>query len=122
VTNSLVGELIYLDKEKTKVGELLKPSGEFFVTFECTGFAKSKVKGSLIGEITPKNTNVGPGQTITHFTLTYEQSSGLQKWKKIEEAGTEFVLMSKLNAGTEHTAGLGSTNEVFPKATTKIEA
>jgi hypothetical protein len=107
-TKELEGEIGYIEPKANKeVGLDLWPSSrtatekknhEFnalFVEFECTGFAKSKVRGSVIGKLTPVNT---PTKTLT-LTYTKGAAKGEQKLKKLEgvEGGVEDVLQSSLN-------------------------
>jgi hypothetical protein len=85
VTNAVKGELVYVNKAKTIVGELLKPeSGEVFVAPNCG--AEIQVKGELIGEALPLNTESTSGE------LDFVATNGVQKWQQIEEAGTKHHL------------------------------
>jgi hypothetical protein len=56
-TNSLVGELGYLNKAHTAAGESLTdeaaPGSGFLATFECEGLAKVRVHGAVIGSLSP---------------------------------------------------------------------
>jgi hypothetical protein len=56
-TNSLAGELGYLNKAHTAAGESLTdeaaPGSGFLATFECEGLAKVRVHGAVIGSLSP---------------------------------------------------------------------
>jgi hypothetical protein len=56
-TNSLAGELGYLNKAHTAAGESLTneaaPGSGFLATFECEGLAKVRVHGAVIGALSP---------------------------------------------------------------------
>ena len=123
VTKELEGELGYINKATPSVGLDLWPASRtaeektkhtfnaLFVEFECTGFAKSKVRGSIIGELTP--VNGAAGKTLT---LTYKKGAakGEQLIKKMEtvEGGVEDVLESSLNNGAFEKSNEETTNTV----------
>jgi hypothetical protein len=90
-TNELEGQIGYLEKVASgKVGLDLKPkpSNELFAEFECVGgIVKVKVRGDVIGELTPIN------KKTKTFTLTFAQSKGVQKW-------TELFLEKPFESGT----------------------
>jgi hypothetical protein len=56
-TNSLAGELGYLNKAHTAAGESLtneaEPGSGYLATFECEGLAKVRVHGAVIGALSP---------------------------------------------------------------------
>jgi len=56
-TNSLEGELGYLNKAHTAAGESLTseaaPGSGYLATFECEGLAKVRVHGAVIGALSP---------------------------------------------------------------------
>jgi hypothetical protein len=125
ITKELEGQIGYSNEAKKEVGLDLWPSSRtakekeehkfeaLFVEFECTGFANSKVKGSLIGAATPTNT------LSTTGTLTYVQTSGKQAITSLVgvEGGVKDVLMSSLNGGAFEEAGLTNTDtNTFEKA------
>jgi hypothetical protein len=103
-TVPLTGTLGYISKAEKRVGLLLVPTtGELFVEFECTGFAKSKVKGAVIGELTPVN------KKTKTFTLAFKQTKGKQAITKFEGGATE-ILESSLNGGAFEQAGEETTD------------
>jgi hypothetical protein len=122
-TKELKGQLGYISSTEKTVGLDLEPKeGEFFVEFTCFGFLSSKVKGQVIGKLTPVNKEV---KTTEHFTLAYEQTGGVQKITELEIEGvkdTGDILSSSLNGGAEEQAGEQSTQELTPKATVTISA
>jgi hypothetical protein len=111
VTKELEGEIGYIhskkevEEGKKEVGLGLWPSGrtkaekekhEFlalFVEFECTGFAKLKVRGAVIGEVKKIN------EMTTTPELIFTQKEGKQTFKTLEgvEGGVTQILESKLN-------------------------
>ncbi len=100
-TNTVTGELKYLDKAKTKVGTLLKPaSGTEFAKFECTSLVKVTVTGEVIGQATPLNVEQGTG------TLTFKQTKGVQEWRQVEEEGATHHLTA---FGEESAVGVTET-------------
>lgn len=73
VTATLKGELVYIKAGSSEAGIDLKPeSGTQFAEFTCGGIQKIAVTGSVIGKLTPVNTNTNS------FTLTFSQSAGKQ--------------------------------------------
>jgi hypothetical protein len=80
VTASLSGRLGYVEVLGKKVGILLKPeTGEEFTKGEITcAFNKIKVRGSVIGEVTPINT------FSTKSTQSFKIVEGKQQWTEIQ--------------------------------------
>ncbi len=85
VSGALSGRLGYLSKSEGKAGLLLQPAkGEQIA--ECTtsvGKHAWRLRGSVIGHLTPKN------EETTVFSLVYHQTSGVQEWSHFD--GEEAV-------------------------------
>jgi hypothetical protein len=140
-TKELEGQLEYLPAgTKEKVGQDLWPVGtttkeleegkstKLFAEFKCL-IVTIKVRGSVIGEIKPVNTKVGPKEATTHFTLTYEQAAGVQKYteSEIEIAGKLHKVKDFLETESSTTkkfeqSGQALTAEVFPEEALEISA
>jgi hypothetical protein len=136
-TNALEGQLGYINESAKTVGLVLKPKSPatLFALFECESAAKAKlsikVRGEVIGKITPVNTLVGPGEATTHFKLSYEQNA-MHKWKQepneLKVLGTQLTgllleaSISKVNSGAFTFAAISTTDEVFPLQSTEISA
>lgn len=120
-TNLLASKLAYING-KTEVGVVLKPkeAGGLFVEFECSGI-KIKVKGSVIGVITPINMFVAPPG---HFTLTFTQAKGVQVPTEYESGTKQVkdVLETSINGGAYEQSGEGTTSEEFLEEEAKINA
>jgi hypothetical protein len=90
ITNELKGTLGYISKSPVKVGIKIEPeSGTYLAEFKCEE-TSVKVKGSVIGEVSPINV----------FTKTSEEDfnvngSGEQEFKGFE-GGSGDVLMSEI--------------------------
>lgn len=97
-TNLLKGEIGYLNKSKKEVGLELEPetSGGFFAEFECAGIVSIKVRGHVIGKITPVNT------MTDEYDLVFEQASGVQKYTEFEGGPAGQVLESTKNGGSSY--------------------
>src|SRR5580704_12695968 len=79
-TNLLKGQLGYLSAvESGKVGvDLVPETAELLAEISCAGgFAKARLRGDLIGEITPLNV------ASKGFSLVFKQSAGKQEWAAI---------------------------------------
>jgi hypothetical protein len=106
VTNTLVGENVYLDASHEKAGVVLKAaSGTKFATFKC-GSSEVQVTGNLMAEATPLNEG---DKTTGH--LSFAQEKGHQLWQKIEEAGESrhvvaFLVEAGVGGGTEFSSPL----------------
>jgi hypothetical protein len=140
-TKELEGQLEYLPAGTTeKVGQDLWPAGttnkeleegkstKLFAEFKCL-IVTIKVRGSVIGEIKPVNTKVGPKEATTHFTLTYEQAGGKQKYteSEIEIEGKLHKVKDFLETESSTTkkfeqSGQALTAEVFPEEALEISA
>jgi hypothetical protein len=139
-TKELEGQLEYLPAgTKEKVGLDLWPKGTsnkeleegkfttLFTEFKCL-IVTLKVRGSLIGEMKPVNVKVGPKEANTHFTLTYEQAGGVQKYTESEiEVGGKLVkikdfLETEKSGGTFEQSGQSTVAEVFPEEALEISA
>jgi len=124
LTVLLASTLGYINKAAKTVGILLAPKeGTFFVEFECTGFAKSKVTGSVIGELKPptgKNFNEDILASEA-YSLVFKQTLGVQAITKFE-GGEEEFLKSSLNGGTAEQAGEETTDSITFSTLTEVKA
>lgn len=132
-TNQLEGQLGYINESAKTVGLVLKPQSPatLFAEFECTKGANAvaiKVRGEIIGKMTPVNELVNPGG---HFTLTYA-TNGTKKWiqepnelKVLGTTQTGLLLessISKVAGGAFLFSAIKTTDEVFPLQSTEIMA
>jgi len=71
------------------------------VTYECTGFSKKTMTGSLVGHLESASCNT---ETKTH-SVTFEQgaTTGSQKYKQVTTTGTETDLIANNDAGGSYT-------------------
>lgn len=72
------------------------------VTFECTGFSKKTVTGSVVGEIL-NPASVCEKSVSTHSVKFAQASTGVQKWMQITTTGTKTDLISNNHAGGTYT-------------------
>jgi len=106
VTNTLVGENVYLDAAHEKAAVVLKAaSGTKFATFKC-GSSEVQVTGNLMAEAGPLNEG---DKTIGH--LIFSQEKGHQLWQKIEETGESkhivaFLVEAGVGGGTAFSSPL----------------
>jgi hypothetical protein len=106
VTNTLVGENVYLDSAHQKAGVVLKAaSGTKFATFKC-GSSEVQVTGNLIAETSPLN----EGDKTTG-RLSFAQEEGHELWEKVEEAGESkhivaFLVEAGVGGGTTDSSPL----------------
>jgi hypothetical protein len=134
-TNQLEGDLGYAKATApVEVGLVLKPQApaELFAEFECEEGAiknKVRVKGEVIGKITPVNVLVGPGETTKHFTLEYVKGAnvweqGLTSLEVLGKRETGLLLLAKIGgeAAEFEFSGLETTDEVFPLESITISA
>lgn len=110
VTASLSGRLGYVEVLGKKVGALLKPeTGEEFTKGEisCGVLAKIKIRGSIIGEVTPINT------FTSKVKLIFKVVEGQQEWREIqiEEMPQTAKLESSTNGGVFQLTQEESTEE-----------
>jgi hypothetical protein len=134
-TNQLEGQLGYINEGEKTVGLVLKPKppATLFAEFECTKGTEKiaiKVRGEIIGKITPVNKLVEPGG---HFTLTYAVNE-TKKWiqepnalKVLGETKPGLLLESSVSiTGTEKGeflfSGIKTTDEIFLLQSTEIMA
>lgn len=120
-TNKLVGVLGYRNKAEHKVGLLLEPEGgaELWMEVECSALkVKVKVKGSIIGLITPVNKLIDPGES---FTLEYNQAGGSPEDPEFE-GGPENALATKIAGGVWVESALTWVTGLFPAVSTEIVA
>ncbi|MBA3809375.1 MAG: hypothetical protein H0X28_13435 [Solirubrobacterales bacterium] len=115
-TNELESTLGYINKTTKTVGIDLQPKGGGnFATFECTAFVKVTVKGSIIGTITPINTET------TKYKLVFKQTKGKQETQNLEGAAKD-TLESSVNGGAFEGSGLESSEELTLAKAAKLEA
>ena len=126
-TNDLEGELGYIKAAAPiEVGLLLKPiGGGNFVEFECVHSTEKitiRVKGSIIGRITPINKLVDPSE---HSLLEYEKGAktGEPEITKFEglaanKLETESTVSKKFNESSIS----GSKDEIFFLESIEISA
>jgi hypothetical protein len=101
-TFTLMGDIGYIEKAGKIVGTDLKPEGgELLAEFACTNKAKGekaleiKVKGSVIGQITPVN------EISKKSTTTFEVNGEVeQKYKKLEGEPEDILLSEIVGVGT----------------------
>ena len=132
-TNQLEGQLGYISEANKTVGLMLKPQAPatLFAEFECTkGIEKFKVKvrGEIIGEITPVNKLVDPQE---HFTLKYK-TNAVRKWEQVPneltvlgQKRTALLLESSIgliSGGAFLFSAIETTVEIFPLQSTEIMA
>jgi hypothetical protein len=132
-TNQLEGQLGYINESEKTVGLVLKPKSPatLFAEFNCTRTGETisiKVKGEIIGEITPVNKLVEPGGS---FILGYTPNA-TKKWlqvpnelKVLGELKTGLLLeasVSLVASGAFLFSGIKTTDEVFPLQSTEIMA
>jgi hypothetical protein len=89
-TNTLEGQNIYLNTAHTIAGQQLKPSGTLFAKIKCGAEFETEVNGELIGEAAPLRS--ATNEDSTAGKLTFAQAAGVQKWQKVEEAGSNIFL------------------------------
>jgi len=69
-------------------------------TFECTGFSKRTVTGSVVGHLELASCNTA---TTTHAVNFDQASTGSQKYKQATTTGTETDLIANNDAGGPYT-------------------
>lgn len=98
--------LVYLDENHTKPGVLITPPATgVFAKFSCLfGGWNVEVKGNgLLGQIFLPEC----GQSSEPARLVFETSApGKQKYRQVEETGTQYSLSVANNGGTPETAGV----------------
>ena len=127
----LRGKLGYLTKAENKVGILLSPEegkegnpNNLVAEFECTHASekvKVKVKGSIIGLVTPVEKSVAPGE---HFLVDFSKGSGKgESLDKKFEGEAENILETENTVSKKFSASaLEGSLELFPSVSTKIAA
>jgi hypothetical protein len=100
-----VSHLVYLDENHTKPGVLATPPASgVFAKFTCGGGLVSiEVKGNgVLGAITsPACGSTSKSSTVVAETV----STGVQKYRQIEETGTFYDMTVSQNGGAFQTAG-----------------
>jgi hypothetical protein len=143
-TFDLLGRLGFINKTNKEVGILFNPETgkannpkNLFAEFECTNVktgGKSiniKVKGSVIGSITPVNTLIEPSGTQEFAEITFKESKGKPEPKNLEgEAENKLLTLTtfttkekvKETGGEEGwiESGALGTAKVFPLESMKI--
>jgi hypothetical protein len=119
VTNVLAGEAGYLTKSPLKIGVSLfsevSPGPGFEASFTCTGSAKIRVHGGVIGTITPVAT-FSKVATVTYTTAQAEVIPGFKSTINEDqqfEGGAFTVLLTEFEQGKgwEPEGGLPSGQE-----------
>jgi hypothetical protein len=122
VTNLLKFTLGFIDESKvatTKTGLLLKPAeeGGLFAKFQCKVAGKERpveAKGSVIGEITPKEA------ITTKFELKLEAGANRGEEKFTELGGKKAKLESSLNGGVFEETSEETTDKLVTAEATEI--
>ena len=116
-TKELSGLLGWINKSALTVGLDLAPtSGTEFVEFNCAGeLVKVKVRGSVIGKVTPLNTKTTSG------LLTYKQSGGVQELTKFEGGAVDLLETSK-NGGAFEGSAEATVDEITFHQPTEVMA
>ncbi len=78
----LESELVYIDKAKQEVGDVLNPRGGTYITYECEGRTIEGM-GSIISSIEPVN------RATTSFTQIFKRSGASQIPTEYENANGE---------------------------------
>lgn len=103
ITNKLVAKLRYIDEATKEVGLVFAPeTGATFASFTCTDLGQEQhltVKGSVIGRITPVDT-----QTKT-FKIEFVQAKGVQKPTEYEESGKKITAFLEMEGSGIETFG-----------------
>jgi hypothetical protein len=102
-TGLSVSHLVYLDAAHKKPGVLATPpTGGVFAKFTCA-MVTVEVKGNgVLGETTAPLC----GQTSKTGTLVAQTSAaGTQKYRQVEETGTQYDMTVSMNGGAFETAG-----------------
>lgn len=99
---TVILHLVYLDENHTKPGILATPPASgVFATFACAFLGTMEVKGNgVLSEITAPQC----GQTSTTATSVAEGSqTGVQKYRQVEETGTQYDMTASISGGTPST-------------------
>lgn len=118
IITKATSKLVYINEAKKTVGELLTAAES---TIECTFLQSLKVKGSVIGELTP----VGVEQE--EFTLAFKQKKGVQEPTQYEEEGKKFSAITETEGKGIKTfkfepSGLETTDTLKFEEKVKVEA
>jgi len=105
-TNAMAGQLGYISKEGTVVGVDLanqaEPGTGMITEFECTGVAKVRVHGSVIGVQSGDINAINKVSTVTYAVANYlgEIEAGYKPLTNIPsfEGGSPDLLATELNA------------------------
>jgi hypothetical protein len=125
-----------INKSKEEVGILLSPEegapenpNDLFAAFTCTRSSENvnvKIKGSVIGKITPTNTSVGPTQTTKAFEVKFtkgsekgEQGIKVFEGETVNKLETETSITEKEGKGYVGSA-IEESTELFPEVSTSI--
>lgn len=130
----LQANLGWLDETKGEVGVSLSPEEDvegnpsnLFAEFTCTRSSETinvKVKGSVIGEITPFEKLVGPSEATKDFTVNFKQSKGVSEWRDFEGGAENKLEMETSITEKEGKGFVGSaiedSIERYPEVATKL--
>jgi hypothetical protein len=113
-TFDLLGRLGFISKAKKEVGILFNPETgkannprNLFAEIECVsknGARKNyiRIKGSIIGAITPVNTLIEPGGTTEFAEITFKETSGKPEIKNFEnEPVNQFLTLTVVTTKEE---------------------
>jgi hypothetical protein len=119
-TGVMVTHLIYLEPNTPGIKITLPGhgTGAGGVTFNCAGFAKKLVTGSVLGHIS--NPNCGTFQS-THTADFKEVSTGVQQWMQITTAGEKTDLISNNDAGGAYTTSAQVGTGIITWTGTKVK-
>lgn len=103
VTGVSVTHLVYLDENHTKPGVLATPPANgVFAKFVCA-MVTVEVKGNgVLGEITAP---LCGQKSKTGTVVTQTSAHGTQKYRQVEETGTQYDMTASINGGAFETVG-----------------
>jgi len=116
-TNTVSGDLVYIEPSKSTPGILLT---NLNVTFNCAGFLKKTVTGSIIAHI--ENPNCGTFQAS--HTISFEKAAGAgnQKYRQVTTTGTIFdLIMNNDDGGSYLTSSLTGTAKLNVNGGNKVK-
>lgn len=93
-TNKLTSEFVNLEDEGTTAGLLLTGMN---MTFDCPGYGKKTVTGSILGHIEDPDCN---SYQSSHSFVFEQTSHGHQKYSQVKTTGATFDLLSNADNGS----------------------